>query len=140
MCCYGLWRDDTSEMLLRFVQGRPVTQVTEDFLEWVCGKLVAEEKRALILIWDNASWHTSQRMRKWIKAHNRRVKREGGVRILACFLPTKSPWLNAIEPKWKHGKRAVVEPNGLLAAPEVITRVCNYYHCEQLEPLEQLSA
>jgi hypothetical protein len=25
-----------------------------------------------------------------------------------------SPWLNAIEPKWVHGKRKVVEPDGLL--------------------------
>ena len=33
-----------------------------------------------------------------------------GVRILLCYLPTKSPWLNSIEPEWVHGKRQVLEP------------------------------
>src|SRR5262249_34395550 len=32
LACYGLLRDDTGAMLLRFVEGRPVSQVTEDFL------------------------------------------------------------------------------------------------------------
>jgi len=34
-------------------------------------------------------------------------------------LPKKSPWLNAIEPKWVHSKRKVVEPDGLLDAHEL---------------------
>jgi hypothetical protein len=92
LCCYGLLRADTQAMLLRFVQGHPVSQVTEDFLAWVCERLGAEGCKALLLVWDNAAWHNSQRMRAWLRAHNRRVKREGGVRILACALPTKSPW------------------------------------------------
>jgi hypothetical protein len=29
-----------------------------------------------------------------------------------CRLPVKSPWLNPIEPRWLHGKRAIVEPQG----------------------------
>ena len=46
----------------------------------------------MLLIWDNASWHKSYRVRDWIVTHNRRVK-EGsrGVRIVPCLLPTKSP-------------------------------------------------
>ena len=40
LACYGLLRDDTDQMLLRFVQGRPVSQVTEDFLAWVCARLL----------------------------------------------------------------------------------------------------
>ena len=137
LSCYGLLRADTGQMLLRFVDGRPVSQVTEDFLGWVCEQLAAEGKRALLLVWDNASWHVSQRVRAWIKDHNRRVRKEGGVRILACFLPIKAPWLNPIEPKWVHGKRAIVEPDRLLAAAEVRQRVCEYYGCEQLQPLAQ---
>jgi hypothetical protein len=137
LACYGLLRDDTGQMLLRFVQGRPVSQVTEDFLAWVCTRLGAEGKTALLLVWDNASWHVSQRVRAWIKAHNRQAKQRGGVRILACRLPSKSPWLNPIEPKWAHGKKAITEPNRLLTAPEVKSRVCDYYDCEQVEPLEQ---
>ena len=140
LSCYGLLRAGTGRMMLRFVSGRPVSQVTEDYLAWVCERLAAEGKRALLLVWDNAAWHVRRRVRAWIKAHNRTAKREGGVRILACFLPVKSPWLNPIEPKWAHGKKAIVEPERLLAAAEVRARVCDYYGCEHLEPLTQQSA
>jgi hypothetical protein len=131
LACYGLLRGDTGGMLLRFVDGRPVSQVTGDFLGWVCGELAREGKKALLLVWDNASWHISARVRSWIKEHNRRAKREGGVRLLVCQLPSKSPWLNPIEPKWVHGKRAIVEPERMLTATEVERRACDYYACEQ---------
>jgi hypothetical protein len=137
---YGLLRADTGRMMLRLVTGRPVSQVTEDYLPWVCEQLRAEGKKALLLAWDNAAWHVSKRVRGWIKAHNREARAEGGVRIAACSLPVKSPWLNPIEPRWAHGKKAVVEPERLLPAAEVRTRVCDYYGCEHLEPLAQLSA
>ena len=140
LSCYGLLRADTGGMLLRFVDGRPVSQVTEDFLAWLCERLGAEGKRALLLVWDNASWHVSQRVRSWIKAHTRRAKAEGGVRIIACPLPIKAPWLNPIESKWAHGKKAIVEPERRLTAQEVKDRVHNYYGCEQIEPLEQQAA
>ena len=138
LACYGLLRADTGGMLLRFVQGRPVSQVTEDFLAWVCRRLAAEGKKALLLVWDNASWHISQRVRAWIKAHNARVKRDGGCRLVVCRLPSKSPWLNPIEPKWVHGKRAIAEPDRKLSAAETQERVYAYYRCEAEPPLLQL--
>ncbi len=58
-------------MLLRFVQGRPVSQVTEDYLGWACQRLAGEGKKVLVLVWDNASWHVSRRVRAWIRTHNR---------------------------------------------------------------------
>ena len=137
LSCYGLLRGDTGEMLLRFVKGRPVSQVTEEFLAWVTTRLAAEGKKALLLVWDNASWHISGRVREWIKSHNRRAKQQGGVRIVSCPLPVKSPWLNPIEPKWLHGKRAIFEPERVLTAQEIQIRVCQHYHCELLEPIEQ---
>lgn len=137
LACYGLLRADTGGMLLRLVSGRPVSQVTEDYLGWVCERLKADGTTALLLVWDNASWHISQRVRTWIKAHNRQAKCDGGVRIVACFLPVKSPWLNPIEPKWAHGKRAIVEPDRILSAQEVETRACGYYGCERHEYLQQ---
>ena len=51
------------------------------------------------------------------------------MRIVACFLPIKSPWLNPIEPKWVHGKRAVSQPDRLLSADELEARVYAYYGC-----------
>ena len=140
LACYGIYRQDTGGMLLRFVAGRPVSQVTEGYLAWVCERLKAEGKTALLLVWDNAAWHVSKRVRAWIKAHNRTARAAGGVRVVACFLPVKSPWLNPIEPKWAHGKAAIVEPDRLLSADEVRTRVCDYYGCDHLAPLTQLSA
>jgi hypothetical protein len=120
LCCYGLLRADTGGMLLRFVRGRPVSQVTEDFLVWLCQRLAAEGKTALLLVWDNASWHISQRVRAWIKAHNRQAKGDGGVRLVACRLPSKSPWLNPIEPKWAHGKKAIAAQRLLLLAARAV--------------------
>ncbi|HEX3639906.1 MAG TPA: transposase, partial [Ktedonobacteraceae bacterium] len=101
---------------------------TTDFLTACCKQLETQSITVLVLIWDNASWHKSQIVRGWIRTHNQTVKREGkGVRLLPFLLPTKSPWLNPIEPKWVHGKRDVSEADRLLSADELETRVCAYY-------------
>ncbi len=58
------------------------------------------------------------------------------MRIVSCLLPKQqSPWLNAIEPKWVHGKRKVVEPDGLLGAYELAERVCRVLGCPHYEDL-----
>ena len=134
LACFGLLlrsTPTTSEQIwLRLASGQPVSAITNQFLAWCCEKLVALEKRVLLLVWDNASWHKSQQVRKWIKEHNRKVKQSGqGVRILACLLPSKSPWLNSIEAKWVHGKRAVLEPERVLSPQELEERVYAYYGC-----------
>jgi len=134
LACYGLLVRQAGgvpdRMWLRFVDGRPVSALTSQFLDWCCARLNTMGKTALLLVWDNASWHLSQAVRTWIRGHNRRVKTRGaGVRILPCFLPTKSPWLNPIEPQWTHGKRRVLAPDRLLAAQELEARVCDYYAC-----------
>ena len=117
-------------MWLRFVDGRPVSAVTIDFLTWCAQQAAAQGKRAVLLVWDNASWHDSQIVRTWLRAHNRQVKQTGqGVRLLACYLPVKSPWLNPIEPKWLHSKKKVVEPTRLLTADELAGRVCATLDC-----------
>jgi transposase len=113
---------------LRFVAGRPVSARTIEFLAWCCAKLAAAGKEALLLVWDNAPWHVSRAVRHWLRNHHRQVKRRGqGVRIIPCYLPIKSPWLNPIEPRWGHAKRRVVEPARLLSAAELRTRVCGAF-------------
>lgn len=134
LACYGLLLrrrpQHTDQMLLRFVDGRPVSAVTIDFLAWSSERLAAQGISGLLLIWDNASWHKSQQVRDWLGVHNRTVKQTGvGVRIVSCLLPSKSPWLNSIEPKWVHGKRAVSEPRRMLSADELEARVYAYYGC-----------
>jgi transposase len=138
LACYGIYRQDTGGMLLRFVDGRPVSQVTEDFLDWACGVFAGEGKKVFVLVWDNASWHVSKRVRAWIDRHNRRVSRaKQGCRIRVCGLPVKAPWLNPIEPKWLHGKRAIIEPDRKLTPDEVKDRVCAHFECSPTEPLKQ---
>jgi hypothetical protein len=137
LACYGLlvrWgtaeTEPQEQMWLRFVDGRPVSAITTQFLDWCCTKVAALGKRVLALVWDNASWHISQAVRVWIREHNRQVKTMGqGVRILVCPLPVKSPWLNPIEPKWLHGKRRVVEPERTLSAQELADRICATFDC-----------
>jgi len=138
LACYGLllrWTDpedddQDDEILLRFVDGRPISEITIQFLEWSCDKLWERGMRVLVMIWDNASWHISGKVRTWIHEHNRKVKKEGeGVRILACLLPIKSPWLNPIEPVWLHAKRRIVEPNGTLSAATMASRICATLDC-----------
>ena len=73
-------------------------------IPWVCEQLETEGKRVLALVWAKASWHKSQQVCRWITAHNREVKRAGGVRILALRLPIKSPWLRPI---YEHLKQQV---------------------------------
>jgi transposase len=116
----------------RVVVGRPVSAVTVAFLAWCSTRLAGRGFTALLLIWDNASWHRSHAVRHWIRQHHRQVKRGGrGVRLVVCPLPSKSPWLNPIEPTWVHGKRAVAEPDRLLSAAELEARVYAYDDCER---------
>ncbi len=137
LACYGLLlragpspEQTADQMWLRFVDGRPVSPVTIDYLDWCCRKLQAAGTEALLMIWDNAPWHVSHEVRDWIRDHNRQVKQHGqGVRLIAGYLPSKSPWLNAIEATWVHGKRRVVEADALLAAHDLADRVCNASGC-----------
>ena len=134
--CYGLYVPESDRTWLRFVDGRPVSGITTQFVRWCTEKLEAIGKKILLLIWDNASWHISEEVRRWLGSHNRKVKKSGtGVRIVSCLLPKKSPWLNAIEPKWVHGKRKVVEPDGLLGAYELADRICWVFGCPHYEHL-----
>jgi transposase len=136
LACYGLLvrpgPQPADQMWLRFVAGRPVSAVTIAFLAWCSARLAAQGVTALLLIWDHASWHRSHAVRCWIRQHHRQVKRGvTGVRIVVCPLPSKSPWLNPIEPTWGQGKRAVSEADRLLSAAELEARVYAYYRCER---------
>jgi transposase len=136
LACYGLLvrlHEEGAvreEAWLRFSDGQPVSAVSTQFLAWCCENLAARGKRALLLVWDNAPWQVSKEVRTWIRGHNQQVKQTGpGVRIIACYLPIKSPWLNPIEPRWIHSKRKIVAPARLLSAHEVEERVCSAFPC-----------
>jgi len=133
LACYGLPVRPGSAapeaVWLRFVDGRPVSALTTAFLDWCCGRLATQGVTTLVLVWDNASWHLSGEVRRWLRAHNQQAHRQGGVRLVPCRLPSKSPWLNPIEPHWVHGKRRVAEPARLLTAAALEARVCAAFQC-----------
>jgi len=99
-------------------------------LAWCCDRLQAAGKKALLLIWDNASWHVSAAVKTWFREHNREVKRTGqGVRVIPSSLPVKSPWLNPLEPRWVQAKRHVFETERVLTPQQLAGRVCDHFHC-----------
>ena len=80
-------------MLLRFVEDRPVSAVPESFLEWVSVELDKAGTQGLLMVWDNASWHTSQRIRAWWREHIQQVNRgqkEGSASWGVIFRPRAS--------------------------------------------------
>lgn len=138
LACYGMLSScpaDPNSMAqqtwLRFVDGRPISEITIQFLTYCCQQVQALGKTVLLMIWDNASWHISAKVKRWIRQHNRQVKESGqGVRILVCLLPVKSPWLNPIEAHWQHAKRCVSEPARVLSTHELAERICSYFDCD----------
>lgn len=136
LACYGVWLPACEATWLRFVDGRPVSEVTMQFLAWCAQQAAALGKTTLLLIWDQAGWHLSRRLWAWLRQHNQAVLRTGrGVRIIPCLLPSKSPWLNPIEPKWLHGKRRIIEPGRLLSLEELEDRVCEAFACPRYQHL-----
>ena len=116
------------QVWLRFAAGPPVSGLTTQLLAWYSERRGRLGKQALLLLWENASGLTSQAVRQWLGTHNRTVKQaQRGVRMGFCRLPSQSPWLNRIEPRWVHGNRAVLEPQRVLTAIELETRVYAYY-------------
>jgi transposase len=91
-----------------------------------------KEKRVLVIIWDRASWHKSKQLKQWVRQHNRQIRQDGGVRLLTCLLPSKSPWLNPMEPIWLHAKRKVAEPDGGLSVNVLKDRLCSVF-CATLD-------
>jgi len=69
-------------------------------LQWLCEQVAAQGKHVLVLIWDNASqagWANTSKPGyvSTIKRCGKRAQTgKTGVRIIPCWLPTKSPWLN----------------------------------------------
>lgn len=140
LACYGVLLRRTGapdRLWLRFVDGRPISAVTTQFLAWGSAQLAAEGQHVWVVVWDNAAWHRSKAVRTWVRRHNRAVKagQVVGVRIVLCFLPVQSPWLNPIEPHWVHGKRRILEPARRLTADELEGRVCANFGCPRYEHL-----
>ena len=134
--CYGLYLPRMDRTWIRFVDGRPVC-FHNDAVSFVVlrgapsgGK---EDGAAHLGQRELACLQRGEEMARKTQPPRQRERR--GVRIVSCLLPKQSPWLNAIEPKWVHAKRKVVEPEGLLGAYELADRVCGVFDCPHHEHL-----
>jgi hypothetical protein len=136
IACYGILRNDTHKVAVRFVENRPLADVTIQFVDWICWSIAKEGKKRLIVVWDDASWHTADSVSSWVREHNKCAKREGGVKVVICELPVASPWLNNIEPTYQHAKKVILEPDRKLTAQETVTRVCEHFECDLLPYLK----
>lgn len=130
VACFGAVRHDTQAVYLYFSDGQPNSEQMWVFIIGLLALARAEGKRVVVIIWDQASWHMSKRLRHWMRAYNRHAKQCGEPRLLTHLLPIKSPWLNGIEPRWMHAKRCVCEPDGDLSPFELIRRLCAHFNTQ----------
>lgn len=132
LSCFGARRQDSQQVYLYFSPGQPNSEHMWVFIIALLDIARQEGKSVVVLIWDNASWHISQRIRQWIRTYNHSAKAAGEPRLLVHGLPIKSPWLNPIEPCWVHAKRAVCEPDGNLTSTELRRRLCAHFNTQPL--------
>jgi transposase len=118
--CKGAWvlyaaLEVLTGQVQRFYAPRCNQTYVRQQLEALLAQAQAAGKRVLVVIWDNASWHTAQALRRWYYRYNQTAKRIGQVRLLLVPLPSRSPWLNPLEPVFGQAKRRIV---GRRAVPE----------------------
>jgi hypothetical protein len=94
---YATLDDESQEAFLSWADGQPNSEETIAFLAALMAHWTEKGKRFIVLVWDQASWHTSKRTRAWIQAYNQRAKRNNWTRLIVCGLPTRSPWLMPLE-------------------------------------------
>jgi hypothetical protein len=141
IACYGAVCDQTKERFFSFADGQPNSEKSIAFLATLLAVAKERCQRVLVVIWDRATWHTSKQVIRWVRQQNRQAKQEeDGVRLLTCLLPTKSPWLNPMEPIWLHAKRKVVEPDGDLSVKVLKERLCTHFHTSLEEATLKASA
>lgn len=128
LACYGAVCQRSQERWLFFAEGQPDSDKTISFLQALLAIAQQKSKRVLVVIWDRASWHASKQVKHWVRQHNHQVRQEGGVRLLTYLLPSKSPWLNPMEPIWLHSKRKVAEPDGPLSVNVLKDRLCYLFN------------
>jgi len=141
IACLGARCHQTKERFFFFADGQPNTDIMILMLSALLVIAAARHKRVLVIVWDRATWHQSKRLKSWVWQHNQQAKNDPtGVRLLLCLLPTKSPWLNPMEPIWMHVKRKVVEPDDNLSVKVLKQRLCAIFDTTLHKASLQLSA
>ena len=128
IACFGAICQESGEPYFYLADGQPNTERTISMLKALLAVAQSKSKRVLVILWDRATWHRSQRLKQWLRDHNLLAKKaDDGVRLLTYLLPIKSPWLNPMKPIWLHAKRKVAEFDGSLSAELLKARLCAYF-------------
>lgn len=130
LACFGAVRQDTQQTYLYFCDGQPNSEHMWLFIIGLIALARQEKIKVVVMIWDRATWHKSNRLREWLRAYNREAKLSGQPRLLTFLLPKKSPWLNPIEHRWVHAKRKTCQPDGDLSANELKRRLAAHFATE----------
>jgi hypothetical protein len=130
LACFGAVCQATGKRFLYFCDGQPNSEHTIAMLKRLLAVARRAKKRVLVIIWDRASWHKSEKLMSWIHQYNQKAKRDDDVRLLTCLLPVKSPWLNPMEAHWIHAKRKIAEPDGELSVTELKRRLSAHFQVE----------
>ena len=125
---YAALDDETQQSFLRWSEGQPDSEETIRFLEALMAYWTQKGKRFIVLFWDRAPWHTSQRTRDWIRAYNQRAKRQGLSRLIVCVLPVRSPWLMPLESVFGWTKHQVLGDRLFETIHELRAAVEHYFH------------
>lgn len=81
------------------------TDQTIEYLKMRSEQCKAKGLKRLYIVWDNASFHISKKLKGWLRDYNKGVRKSGGTLIHLVALPSKSPWLNPIEAVFRWLKR-----------------------------------
>ncbi len=74
LACYGALCDDTRQVYLHFTWGQPDSEATIDYLQRLLALARGRRKQYLVIVWDNASWHLSRKVRAWLKSYKQQAK------------------------------------------------------------------
>jgi transposase len=133
LACFGAVCPQTRRRYFYFCDGQPNTDKTIGMLKRLLAVARDQGKRVLVICWDRASWHKSRKLYRWVRHHNQTARQTGDVRLLTVLLPSKSPWLNAMEAHWVHAKRKVAEPDGKLPVAMLKRRLCAHFQVPLIE-------
>jgi len=124
-----LSREAASDELFWTWQPRTRSEETTEHLAQLAA--CYQGKRYLVIIWDNARWHTSRKVQQWLAEHNQQAAEHEVPRLFVYGLPTYSPWLNPTEAVFTQNKRRSLfgenQPDADMLRKRVEVNLCCFH-------------
>lgn len=101
-------------------------QNSKETIEWLgLVKKYYEGKGKVLIVWDNASWHKSKEIKKWLEEN------PGAVELMN--FPPYSPDLNPQEHVWKEMRKDLSEIIHKYEFEEVTDRACRFLQTKKFD-------